>query len=140
MHPHPKAVNIVENFWREVWMAKNPEAVDQLVAEDFVITSGGVDICSRAAFKRWIAAFLEKIDDFQFQVIETFQNPEGTRVASRWKVTGRNNGFAGTSPCKSPIELVGTAVWEIRPDGLLQHNWVDRNSFEVYQQLCSPNH
>jgi hypothetical protein len=46
------SVAIVENFWREVWkQPQNPDAIDRLVHEDFVITSGGRDIVGRAPFK-----------------------------------------------------------------------------------------
>jgi hypothetical protein len=131
------AVEIVESFWRDVWQAKNPEAVDRYVAEDFVITSGGVEISSRAEFKKWVAVFLSKINDFQFHIIESFQNAEGNRVASRWRVTGKNNGFAGTEPDQQPIDLIGTAVWQVGEDGRLLHNWVERNSLEVYRRLIA---
>jgi hypothetical protein len=131
------AVEIVESFWRDVWQAKNPEAVDRYVAEDFVITSGGVEIRSRAEFKKWVAVFLSKINDFQFHIIESFQNAEGNRVASRWRVTGKNNGFAGTEPDQQPIDLIGTAVWQVGEDGRLLHNWVERNSLEVYRRLIA---
>ena len=129
------AVEIVEHFWREVWQSKKPDAIDSLVTEDFLITSGGVEISSREAFKKWVAAFLSSIDDFEFHVIETFQNEAGDRVASRWRVTGRNNGFMGTEPCQSPIDMTGTAVWHLREDGLLQHNWVERSALEVHRGL-----
>ncbi len=43
------AVAAVENFWRNVWRPpQNPHAIDRLVAEDFVLTSGGIDFISRA--------------------------------------------------------------------------------------------
>lgn len=129
------SIEIVEHFWREVWQSQNPEAIDQLVAEDFCITSGGVEIHTRAAFKRWVAAFLSTIDDFRFDVVETFQNNAGDRVASRWRVTGKNNGFMGMAPCKSPITLSGTAILHVRADGLLQHNWVERSALEVHRSL-----
>jgi hypothetical protein len=129
------SVEIVENFWREVWQARNPDAADRLVAEDFGITSGGVEISSRAEFKKWVAAFLSSIDDFRFDVIETFQNETGDRVVSRWRVTGRNNGFMGFEPCHTPIEMFGPAVLHVREDGLLQHNWVERNALEVQRAL-----
>jgi len=29
------SVDIVNHFWREVWQSRNPDAVDDLVAEDF---------------------------------------------------------------------------------------------------------
>ncbi|VVO39774.1 ester cyclase [Pseudomonas fluorescens] len=132
-----KAVEIVERFWREVWQAKDPQAAARFVAEDFVITSGGVDIVGLEAFIEWIGVFLSKIEDFNFDSIETFQNQEGTRVASRWKLTGKNLGFVGARSCRTPFEMLGTAVWEVRPDGLLAHNWVERNALEVHRDLMA---
>jgi len=132
-----RAVEIVESFWREVWQAKDPQAAARFVAEDFVITSGGIDIVGREAFIEWIGVFLSKIEDFNFASIETFQNKEGTRVASRWKLTGKNRGFIGGRLCGTPFEMLGTAIWEVRPDGLLAHNWVERNSFEVHRDLMA---
>jgi hypothetical protein len=111
--------------------------VDELVAEDFAITSGGVLISSRRDFKKWVAAFLASIDDFKFEVIETFQNEAGDRVVSRWRVTGKNNVFMGMTPCQSPIDMTGTAVLHVREDGLLQHNWVERNALEVHRSLSA---
>ena len=130
-----KAVDIVESFWREVWQAKDPQAAARFVAEDFVITSGGMDIVGREAFIQWIGVFLSKIEDFEFSSIETFQNAEGTRVASRWKLAGKNNGFIGGRSCNRSFEMLGTAVWEVRPDGLLAHNWVERNALEVHRDM-----
>jgi hypothetical protein len=78
------SVAIVENFWREVWQQpQNPDAIDRLVHEDFVITSGGRDIVGREPFKAWVKEFLAKVHDFQFHIVETFQNHDGSRVASR---------------------------------------------------------
>jgi hypothetical protein len=126
------SIAIVENFWREVWQQpQNPDAIDRLVHEEFVITSGGRDIVGREAFKAWVKDFQAKVHDFQFHVVETFQNHDGSRVASRWRVTGRNNGLMGTQANGAPFEMTGTAVWEVGPDGLLRHNWVERNAFEV---------
>lgn len=126
------SVEIVENFWKEVWQQQNPDAVDRLVSEDFVLTSGDHDVRSRAAFKVWVRQFLDRVHDFQFHVVETFQNEDGSRVASRWRLTGRNNGMMGTKPNEAPFEMSGTAIWEVGEDGLLRHNWVERNAFEVY--------
>jgi hypothetical protein len=134
------SVELVEKFWAEVWQRpQNPRAIDDLVAEDFVITSGGHDIVSRDAFKAWVTDFQSKVRDMDFEIIESFQNHDGSRVASRWRLTGRNNGIMGTEPNGEPIDMVGTAIWEIGEDGLLRHNWVERNAWEVHGALTSAN-
>ncbi|GAA5165900.1 hypothetical protein GCM10023214_37650 [Amycolatopsis dongchuanensis] len=131
------AVEVVESFWRDVWNARNPAAVDEYVVEDFVITNAGQRIEGRENFKRWIAAFLAQVHDFELEVLETFQNHDGSRVASRWRVHGRNNGVLGTEPDGRPISFTGTAVWEVREDGKLVHNHVERASWELFQRLTT---
>ncbi|MFC5068268.1 ester cyclase [Flaviflagellibacter deserti] len=130
------SIEIVRNFWREVWQApQNPHAIDLLVAEDMVISSAGIDITGRDAFKKWVIDFQSKMLDADFKAVEMFQSADGSRVVTRWRLTGRNNGILGTEPCGSPIEMIGTAIWAVRQDGLLQHNWVERNALEIYREL-----
>ena len=88
-----------------MWKARNPAAIDNFVIEEFVITTGGVDVVSRTKFTEWAAAFIAKIADLQFEVIETFQNEDGSRVASRWRIAGKNNGILGTPADQQPISF-----------------------------------
>jgi hypothetical protein len=129
------SVKIVEDFWTAVWKARNPAAIDDFVVDDFVITTGGVDIRSKQKFKEWASAFMAKINDLHFEVLETFQNADGSRVASRWRFTGNNNGLLGTPADQRPVSSTGTAVWAVGEDGKLYHNWVERSSYELFQQL-----
>ncbi|MCI2416381.1 ester cyclase [Saccharopolyspora sp. K220] len=134
---HRNSVEIVEAFWEAVWNGHDPDAVDRFVVEDFVITNAGEDIVGRENFKTWIAAFLDKVHDLELEVIETFQNEDGSRVASRWRLHGKNNGVLGTEPDGQQIAVTGTAVWAVREDGKLLHNWVERASWELFQKLTS---
>lgn len=129
------AVQIVEDFFTAVWQQQDVEAVDRFVVEDFVITTDGVDIVSREKFKQWVTGFLQRIDDFHFEIIESFQNEEGTRVASRWRVSGKNNGVLGSVPDQQPISFTGTAVWALNAEGKLLHNWVERSTWALAQTL-----
>jgi len=132
------SVDIVDRFWKTVWQHPyDIEAIDDFVVEDFRLTAGGEEIVSREAFKAWINQFRSKILDLHLEPIESFQNEDGTRVASRWVVTGRNNGIMGTEPDLAPIRLTGTAVWAVREDGKLLQNWVERSSWEVYRSLTA---
>jgi hypothetical protein len=40
------SAKIVEEFWERVWRARNPAAIDNLVVDDVVLTTGGVDVVS----------------------------------------------------------------------------------------------
>jgi hypothetical protein len=129
------SVRIVEEFWSAVWKARNPEAAANFIVDDFVITTGGVEIRGKENFIDWVRNFLEKINDFQFEVIETFQNESGSRVASLWRVAGKNNGMFGLEPDQKPLNFTGIAVWSVREDGRLLQNRVERAAWEAYQQL-----
>jgi steroid delta-isomerase-like uncharacterized protein len=131
------SVAIVHAFWDAVWNAHDPSAVDEFVVEDFVIVSGGETIVGRENFKAWIAGFLAVLDDLHLAVSESFQNEDGSRVASRWVLTGKNNGIFGTAPNGEDVEITGTAVWAVRDDGKLLTNWVERASWEQYQRLTA---
>ena len=129
------AVSIVEDFWKSVSKARNPEAIDRFVVDDFVITTDGIDVVSKAKFKAWVQGFLARIDNFEFEVIETFQNEDGSRVASRWRVTGNNNGIMGSIPDGQLISFTGTAVLALNTEGKLLHNWVERSTWALSRSL-----
>jgi steroid delta-isomerase-like uncharacterized protein len=129
------SVDIVHAFWDQVWNARDAAAVDRFVVDDFVIVTGGDVISGRENFKKWIEGFFTKINDVHLEVLESFQNADGSRVASRWLLTGKNNGFAGTTPDQQEIKMTGTAVWAVREDGKLLSNHVERAALEQLQRL-----
>jgi ketosteroid isomerase-like protein len=131
------SVAIVHSFWDDVWNGHDPAAVDRYVVDDFVIVSGGETIAGRENFKRWIERFLATVDDLHLEVLESFQNGDGSRVTSRWLLTGRNNGVLGTQADKRDIAMTGTAVWAVREDGKLLTNWVERSSWELHRRLTA---
>jgi len=128
-------VEKVLHFWNNVWSAPyNLDLIDELMVEDFIITNAGKDIVGRDNFKAWVAKFQQSVTDGHLENLEIFESRDGKRVVSRWRFTGYHNGLFGITPNGKPIELTGTAIWEIR-DSKLAHNWVERSAFEVYQQL-----
>jgi ketosteroid isomerase-like protein len=131
------SIERVREFFSTIWQNQDFDAADDFIVEDFVIISGGQKIESREAFKRWARAFAATISDLRIEMLESFQNHDGSRVASLWLVTGRNNGVFGTEPDGAPIEMTLTAVWDVREDGMLLRNRVERNAYEVYRQLTA---
>ena len=120
-------MDIVHTFWDQVWNAHDARAADRFVVDDFVIVTAGETISGREKFKEWIEAFLEKVHDLHLEVIESFQNSDGSRVASRFALTGKNNGALGAMPDQRDIALTATAVWAVREDGKLLTNSVERS-------------
>ena len=111
---HMRSTEIVTAFWDEVWNAHEPDAVDRFVADDVVIEAGGQEIAGKDNVRNWVKEFLDHVNDLHVDTIETFQNDDGTRVTSRWVLTGTNNGILGTEPNSKPIAMTGTAVWSRR--------------------------
>lgn len=130
-----ESIALVESFWQEVWVACNPAAIDGFVTEDFIITSAGVDVAGPEDFKAWVRGFQSKIADLRWETIQTFSNPEGSRVASRFRITGRNNGMFGLPADGKPIAFTGNAILAVTPTCKLSRNWVERSDWELYSQL-----
>jgi hypothetical protein len=126
----------VHNFWAQVWQSpQNYDAIDDLVVEDFVFISGGHRIEGREAFKKWVEDFSAAIGNLESEIVDSFENRDGSRVASTFRITGTNNGAFGTKPDGCPIEMTGIAISAVRDDGMLLSNQVERNAFEAYKQL-----
>lgn len=129
------AIEKVLFFWNNVWSSPyNVDLIDLLMVEDFEITTAGKVISGREEFKKWVIGFLKTAENSNLENLDIFESACGTKVVSRWKLTGFNNGILGLDPNKEPFVLFGTAVWLIK-DGKLAHNWVERSSFELYKEL-----
>lgn len=125
----------VLHFWDNVWSSPyDLDLIDSLMTEDFIITNAGKDIVGRGNFKKWIADFLQQIGDAKLENIDIFESADGTKVVSRWVLSGLHNGFFGLKATGKSIKISGTAVWQIR-ENKLAHNWVERNAWEVYNEL-----
>jgi predicted ester cyclase len=128
-------VDKVLHFWNNVWSYPyNLDLIDELMVEDFMITSAGVEIKGRENFKQWVSGFLKTIKDGNLENLDIFESKDGAKVVSRWRFTGFHNGMFGLEPNGKPINLTGISIWEIR-DNKLAHNRVERSAWEVYQEL-----
>jgi len=110
--PQLDAVKIVESFWADVWVARNPDAIDRYVVDDFVITSGGVDIATRDAFKKWVGDFLSKIRDFESRRSRPFR----MRMGVAWLHAGAC--AAETMACSGFRPTDGRSSSPGQPSGL----------------------
>jgi hypothetical protein len=131
------SVRIVEAFWTTFLIARNPEAIEHFVVDEFVIRTQGEQVITKDELKAGVCLALSKLDDFTFEVLETFQNEDGSRVVSRWHIRGTYSPMDGTHPWRRSLDLTGTSVWAVREDGRLLHNWVDRSTWNVFRRILS---
>lgn len=133
--PAEQAVALAQEFLRRVWGPTHElDAIDELMTEDFRLTSGGTVIDGRAAFKEWVRHFQQLLLDARTVPDETFASSSGERVVSRWVCTGRNNGIFQLPPDGRDVSFTGIAIWSVR-DGRLAEGWIERAALEAYRAL-----
>lgn len=132
-----QAERLALTFLERVWQPPHDlDAIDELMTEDYVITSGGQTIRGREAFKAWVKAFQGLLLEARTDNQEVFANPAGDRVVSRWLCSGKNNGMLGLPADGRPISFSGIAIWTVRA-GRLAECWVERSAWELYQELTA---
>ena len=130
-----RAEALALDFLRRVWSGEHDlGAIDELMTDDFEISSGGVRVSGRAAFKEWVRAFQDTLAGSQTENLEVFANASGDRVVSRWRCSGINRGIFGLPPDDRHISFTGMAMWRVR-DGRLAECWVERAAFEAYHAV-----
>lgn len=133
--PKTEGEKLLTEFWAKIYNSpQDLDTIDRLCTEDFILTTSGKDVVGRKAFKEWVASFSGKIRDMRLTSLDMFSSADGTRVVSRWVVTGFNRGMLGTPADDQPVEFTGIAIWEVR-NGKLAHNWVERSAYELLQKL-----
>lgn len=136
--PKTEGEKLVAELWKCVYnLPQDLGAIDRVCAENVILTSSGSDVKGREAFKKWAAGFSSEIRDIKLVNNEMFTSADGTRVVSRWTVTGTNGGMFGTAADGKPVKFTGIAIWEVR-DGKLVHNWVERSAWELLQSWGYP--
>jgi predicted ester cyclase len=129
------AETLALDFLRRVWSGDHDlDAINELMTEDFQISSGGVRIIGRAAFREWVRAFQATLSDSQTESLDVFANEAGDRVVSRWRCSGINKGIFGLPPDDRHMSFTGMAMWAVR-DGRLAEAWVERAAFEAYHAM-----
>ncbi len=122
-------------FFARVWGPSHDlDAIDELMTEDYVITTAGVEIRGREPFKTWVKEFQAHLLDATNETVEIFSNTTGDRVVSRWICRGTNNGVLGLPADGRAVSFSGIAIWSVR-DGRLAECWVERSALELYREL-----
>jgi len=126
---------LVLEYFERVW--HNPhelEAIDELMTEDYIITTGGKAVKGRTEFKKWVGEFQKQLLDAKTESVDIFFSEKKDKVVSRWDCSGRNNGLFGLKPDNRFISFTGIAIWTVR-DNRLSECWVERSAYELYQNL-----
>ncbi len=135
--PIPLPEKLVLEFFDRVWHSPHDlDAIDELMTEDYVITTAGKEVKGRAAFKKWVGQFQEQLLDAKTESVDLFFDEKKGKVVSRWVCSGRNNGLFGLEADQRFVSFTGIAIWTIK-DRRLAKCWVERSAYELYQGLIS---
>ena len=122
------AEKLARDFLTRVWgPGHDLHAVDDLMTEDYVITSAGKRIRGRKAFKEWIVEFHQLVPGAEDEILDVFASPAGDRVVARWICQGRSGGAFGLPADGRQIEFHGISVWKVK-EGRLAECWVEREA------------
>lgn len=136
--PHPGEQLVLE-FLARVWgPAHELDAIDELMTEDYRITTGGAVIEGRERFKAWVREFQTRLRDARTLSLDILSDPVRRSVVSRWVCMGANNGIFGLPPDGRPVRFTGIAIWRVH-EGRLRECWVERSALEAYQALSTPD-
>ncbi len=128
---------LVLEFFERVWHVPHElDAIDELMTEDYVITTAGKEVKGREAFKHWVGVFQEQLSEAKTESVELFYNQAQDKVVSRWVCSGRNNGLFGLKADHQFLSFTGIAIWTVR-DGRLSECWVERSAYELHQHLIA---
>ena len=126
---------LVLDFFSRVWAPPHDlDAIDELMTDDYTITTAGTVITGRKNFKQWVGTFQKLLLDAKNESVDLFFNEAQDKVVSRWTSSGLNNGLFGSAPDHRFILFTGIAIWTIR-NNRLSACWVERSAYELYQSL-----
>ena len=128
-------VRLAHEFFRRVWAPPHDlDAIDELMTEDYRITTAGKLISGRDKFKAWVAEMQTTLHDATNEHLELFDNEAGNMVVSRWITRGTNNGMFGLPADGAPVSFTGIAIWRVE-NGRFAECWVERSALELYNHL-----
>lgn len=126
---------LARRMQEEVWNEGNVDAIDDLLAEDFVQHSPWKpsELHGRDEFKAQIESFHAAFPDLHGTIDDVIAE-DGT-VANRFTMRATHQGeFMGVEPTGDEVELVGTIFARVE-DGKIAERWVVDDVLGFLEQL-----
>ncbi len=132
-----KPKKLVLEYFNRVWHHPHElDAIDELMTEDYTITTAGSIVKGRDDFKNWVKGFQKLLLEAKTESVDIFFDETENKVVSRWACSGKNNGLFGLEPDNRFISFTGIAIWTVR-NNRLSECWAERSAYELYQHLTS---
>lgn len=126
-------MRIVRRAFEEVFDKRNPDAVDELFAADYVFHSPGNPDLNRAEVKQEFAAYLAAFPDLQMTIEDLFA--AGDRVASRYTARGTQQGeYMGVPATGKEVTSTSIIIHRLA-GGKMVEDWEWNDQLGVMRQL-----
>jgi steroid delta-isomerase-like uncharacterized protein len=123
---------LAARFYHEVLNAKRLEALDELIAEDFV-EHGRPPVHGLDGFRSFVGGLLGALPDFEFRVHDWIE--QGDRVVARCEAMGTHRGELFGFPATGKL-VTWTAIHIWRgADGRLVERWSEADVLGIIEQL-----
>ncbi|CAN5760828.1 ester cyclase [soil metagenome] len=126
---------LIRRAVEDVWNGNDPDAIEELVARDFVIhtSSTSNDIHGREGARQYFAGIYEAFPDIRFEIAD--QIAEGDRVVTRWIARGTHQGaFQGIPPTGKPIRIEGLDI-DCVAGGKVVECWTNVDELGLLRQI-----
>src|SRR5438270_12692027 len=123
-------------IFEDVWNHKNPSAVDDLMAADYVhhdpsspAVPSGID-----GYKQFVNSYMTAFPDAHFTIDEAFTDGQNNEV-TRWTVTGTHEGeLAGIPRTGRRFSVTGISIARVA-NGKIIESWNNWDALGMMQQL-----
>jgi steroid delta-isomerase-like uncharacterized protein len=123
---------VAQSFYT-VYNEKQPDLLDEILADSYVGHVNGHDIAGATAAKGFINAFLTAFPDTHYTVEDIFDSED--KVVTRWTCTGTHKGaFFGMEPTDKAVTMIGITIFQIA-DGKIAQLWNNWDVFGLMNQL-----
>lgn len=126
---------ISRRVFEEVWNDKNLDAIDELIANDYLHHDPQSPPVSRgaAAYKGFVTYYLSAFPDLRFTLEEELSDED--TVVTRWTATGTHNGtLYGVPGSGRQFSVTGITIARIR-NGKAVESWNNWDALGLMQQL-----
>ena len=119
-------IELMKRVINELYNQRNFEAVDEIIASDYVEYTNGVPTKSPSAVKETVFWLLKTAPDFQVEIKDIFSS--GDKVVVRWEYNGTNQ------KVEKAITIQGMFIGQFA-EGKLKNGWQVFDNLSRFQQL-----
>ena len=121
--------------WGEAVATGNLDALDDILADDFVDHDPGDETPDREGVKSFFRGFRAAFPDFKPEVVELHVSDDGY-VAMRYNVSGTHRGeFMGHAPTGRRFETTALQLARFNDEGKCVERWGVTDRLPILQQL-----